>query len=449
MKAVPSLSIAVAALLSAATPAAAAENAPAAPLLRLEQAVETAYRNNHLLASTTRGVSEAEERAAAIVTRRLPSLEANGFGGRLLNSFQLAVPLGGLGTSSGFPTKDNSLTVPASWGGAAMVSPTQPLTQQYRIGLRLDIAHLDREIAQEDVRRERQQIAAEVRTTYYQISAREAGIVALRDLVRSVEELDVVTSRYFSEGMVLRSDALEVKARLARERQRLETAESGLAAQREHLNQLLGRDVLDPFRVVTPSELVPAAASLSLEAARQRAETSRAEVRTAALRTSQADTSRRLANAGWIPDVSLVAAYTRLMNSESTPQNIGAVGITFSWEAFDWGRKYHEAKESEYATERARENRIETEQQIVVDVGQRWRAVRDAAALLEATRLQEEASQASLETDQRRYRENAAILRDLLRTEALLSSARSDFTDALAGYWSAVAELERVVGNED
>jgi hypothetical protein len=34
---------------------------------------------------------------------------------------------------------------------------------------------------------------------------------------------------------VLRSDALEVKARLARERQRL--------SEREHLNQLLGRDV--------------------------------------------------------------------------------------------------------------------------------------------------------------------------------------------------------------
>lgn len=440
--------ITIAILLSAAAAAAAGDNDAAAPVLSLEQAVDLAYRQNHLLASTARGVTEAEERAAAIRTRRLPTLQVNAFGGRLLNSFDLAVPTAGLGTISTFPLKDNSLKVPASWSSAAMVSLSQPLTQQYRIGLNLDIAQLDRQIAEEDVRRERQRVAAEVRTSYYQISAREAGIVALRDLVRSVEELEAVTSRYSTEGLVLRSDALEVKARLARERQRLDAAESELAAQREHLNQLLGRDVLEPFRVATPSALASPAASLTLEASRQRAQTSRAEVRAASLRTSQADTQRRLATAGWIPDVSLVASYTRLMNSETTPQDIGTVGIFFSWEAFDWGRKAHEAKERAHATEQAREGRVEAEQQIAVEAGQRWRAVRDSAALLEATRLEADASAASLQTDRSRYRENAAILRDVLRTEARLSSARHDFTDALAGYWSAVAELERAIGDE-
>src|SRR5262249_27141780 len=160
---------------------------------------------------------------------------------------------------------------------------TQPITQQYRLGLSLDIAQLDRQIAEEDLRRERQRVAAEVRTTYYQISAREVGIVALRDLVRAVEELDAVTSRYFGERLVLRSDALEVKARLARERQRLEAAESELSAHREHLNQLLGRDVLEPFRVAPPSALAAPAAALTLEASRERAQRSRAEVRAASL----------------------------------------------------------------------------------------------------------------------------------------------------------------------
>ena len=144
-----------------------------------------------------------------------------------------------------------------------------------------------------------------------------------------------------------------------------------------------------------------------------------------------------------------MASYTRLTNSEATPQNIGTVGIFFSWEAFDWGRKAHEAKERAHATEQAREGRLEAEQQIAVEVGQRWRAVRDTAALLEATRLEADASAASLDTDRSRYRENAAILRDVLRTEARVSGARHDLTDALAGYWSAVAELERTIGDEN
>jgi outer membrane protein TolC len=249
--------------------------------------------------------------------------------------------------------------------------------------------------------------------------------------------------------MVLRSDALEVKARLARERQRLATAENGLETQREHLNQLLGRDVTTPFRVATPAELDSSAANLTLEAARERARAARPELRTAALRTEQAATARKIVVAGWIPDVSFVASYARLVNFENSPDDVATVGMSFGWEPFDWGRKRHEAAEQALATERARDAREESEQQITVEVGKRWRAVQDAAELLAATRLEADASAASLETDRNRYRESAAILRDVLRTEARLSAARHDYTDALAGYWSAAAELERTIGDEN
>jgi len=330
-----------------------------------------------------------------------------------------------------------------------VASASQPLTQQYRIGLGLEVLRLDRQVAEEDVRRERQRVAAEVRATYYQLSAQEAGVAALRDLVRSVEELDAVTTRYRAEEVVLRSDALEVGARLARERQRLAAAESAVATQREHLNQLMGRDVGTPLRVARPEELSPRAAGISLEGARARARGSRADIRTAALRVEQADTARRIAHAGWIPDVSLTASYARLVNTKVLPDEVASVGLVFSWEPFDWGRKSHEAAERKLQMEQARQGREETEQQVEVEVGLRWRAVKDAAALVDATRLEEQASTASLDIDRNRYRENATILRDVLRTEARLSNARHDYTDALAGYWSAAAALERAIGDEN
>ena len=446
----------LAALCAIASPAARirAEDA-GAPVLSLDEAVAMARQHNHALAAAALQVDESGERTAALRTRRLPALHLDAFGGRLLNSLQFGVPgalgiapqlgPGSLGPANYFSA---AATVPADWFAVASVSAVQPLTQQYRIGLSLDVARLDTEIAQEDSRRERQRITAEVRSAYYEISATEAGILALRDTVRAVEELDAVTSRYLEEEMVLRSDALEVHARLARERQRLSDAESLYATQREHLNELLGRDVATPLLVAPPSELTPPAAALSLDEARQRARTARPEIRAADLRTAQAETARRIALSGWIPDVSLTASYTRLVNFEALPNRIGTVGLLFSWEPFDWGRKSHEAAERRLAAEKSREVRVETEQQIVVEVGQRWRAVQDARALLEATRLETDASRASLATDQSRYRENAAILRDVLRTEARLSQARREYTAALAGYWSAAAELERVVGDE-
>jgi outer membrane protein TolC len=439
-------------LMSTGTLGAVTDAGPVAPLLSVDEAVDIAQRNNHLLAGTARVIDEAEERAAALRTRRLPGLHLDATGGRLLNSLDFTIPAGSLGTIpqvGPFPASDATVTAPVNNFVLATASASQPLSQQYRIGLGIEVARLDGEIAREDLRREKHRVATEVRTAYYNISATEAGIAALRDLVRSVEELDLVTSRYLEEGLVLRSDGLDVKARLARERQRLAATENTLASQREHLNQLLGRDVETPFRVTTPSELLPPAARLTLEAARERARVSRAEVRAASLRTTQADTTRRLAISGWIPDVSLVASYTRLAHFDVLPDQVSSVGLFFTWEPFDWGRKRHEAAEREYTTERARETRLETEQEIAVEVGQRWRAVNDAAALLDAMRQETEATSAGLEIDLNRYRENAAILRDVLRTESRHSAARHDFTDALAGYWSAVAELERTIGDEN
>jgi len=443
---------ALAALVSTPVPEPAASADLAAPHLSLDEAIELALEYNHLLAGTARVVDEAVERTNALRTGRLPALRLEAYEFRWLNDLDFTLPTGALGTVPPFgplPPQDSTFSVEEDYGGVAMVSMSQPITQQYRIGLGLEIARLDRRIAEEELRRERQRVAAEVRTTYYQISATEQGIVALRDLVRSVEELDAVTARYLTEGIVLRSDGLEVVARLALERQRLAAAENGIATLQEHLNQVLGREVATPFRVAMPSDLAPPAAGLALEEARARARASRAEIRRASLLTARADTARRLVTAGWIPDLSLTASYARLSNFETLPDDVGTVGLYLSWEPFDWGRKRHEAAERVHQTERAREGHEETEQQIVVEVGQRWRALKDAAALLEAMRLEEDACAASLDTDRNRYRENAAILRDVLRTEARLSAARKDFTDALAGYWSAVALLERAIGDEN
>ncbi|HZX42799.1 MAG TPA: TolC family protein, partial [Myxococcaceae bacterium] len=120
-----------------------------------------------------------------------------------------------------------------------------------------------------------------------------------------------------------------------------------------------------------------------------------------------------------------------------------------SWEPWDWGRRGHEAHEQKVAADKARQGRQETQQKVEVEVGQRWRGVKDAAARLEAAHLSEEAGKAYLDDLRNKYREDATLLNDVLEAEARLSAARHDFTDALAGYWSATAELERTIGDEN
>ena len=114
---------------------------------------------------------------------------------------------------------------------------------QYKIGLGIRATELGRDIAREGVRAERQKIAADVRTAYFNLVATQAAVDAAREAVRTMEEAQRVTARYAAEETVLRAEALEVDARLAKSLYELSVAENGLTTQREHLNELLGRDL--------------------------------------------------------------------------------------------------------------------------------------------------------------------------------------------------------------
>ena len=99
------------------------------------------------------------------------------------------------------PATDTSVTVPTGLdSGTVIATIAQPITQQYRIGLHLEAVRLDQAMAKEDLRKERQRVAAEVKTSYYQVSAIEAGVLALRDLVKAIEDVDGLTGALSRRG---------------------------------------------------------------------------------------------------------------------------------------------------------------------------------------------------------------------------------------------------------
>ncbi len=65
----------------------------------------------------------------------------------------------------------------------------------------------------------------------------------------------LLAQRYLSEKTVLRTDALEVDARLAKAGYQLTVAEDGLVTLREHMNELMGRDRTAAFRVNPMAEI--------------------------------------------------------------------------------------------------------------------------------------------------------------------------------------------------
>ena len=361
--------------------------------MTLNDAVSLALDNNRLVKNSTLESEKFDFRMNTARSRRLPQFQFSMLGGKLLHPFNFTFPAGAFGTYPGIgpiPATQTGVKTPAVFTTYTNAGITEPLTQQYKIHLGIRATEIGRDIAREDVRAQRQKIANEVRTAYLEIVSTQVGVNAARVAVETLEEAQRVTQRYELEKAVLRGDVLEVDARLAKARYELSVAEDGLATQREHLNQLLGRALSTPFRVSTAPE--DDAPDLSLAAAREAALKRRPEVRQGQLRVQQAEYDRRLAKAEYIPNLSLAVQYFGTSNDQVLPQNVAVAGFLLTWEPFDWGRRHNAVAEKSKAIQQARNGSNETEAQIAVEVGMKYRKWQEATLLLKAGRTEEEAT---------------------------------------------------------
>jgi outer membrane protein len=124
---------------------------------------------------------------------------------------------------------------------------SQPLSQQYRIGLNISMHSVMRDIAQEGLRGKRQTVVNDVKRLYFDILQTQSSLESVEENIRFLRELDRLQGRYLKEQAVLKSEGLEVKARLAQAEQDQIVMRNNLATQKEQLNELMGRNILTEF----------------------------------------------------------------------------------------------------------------------------------------------------------------------------------------------------------
>jgi len=205
-------------------------------LLTLEQAIALAVRNNHSVKIAKLGVGKAEDELAATRTYRRPSMHFYTlFSQQLVKqssniSNPLSAVLPGLGP---FFTISVPRRPTAIFGGQVL----QPLSQQYRIGLNIELAKVSIEERQEEVRLREQTTVDDVKRSYYGILQSQSALDSLQEAIKLYRELDRVTADYVAQKVSLKSDSLEVKTRLAKAEYEALNLTNQLATEKEQLNK--------------------------------------------------------------------------------------------------------------------------------------------------------------------------------------------------------------------
>jgi outer membrane protein len=83
---------------------------------------------------------------------------------------------------------------------------------------------------------------------------------------------------------------------------------------------------------------------------------------------------------------------------------------------------------------------------VLIDAGNRYRKLQESQALLHAARLAEEVSREKLRVVVEKYKQESALVKDVLQAQASLAEADNQYHQALLSYWTARADLEKALG---
>src|SRR5262249_22724464 len=228
------------------------------------------------------------------------------------------------------PGQTTTLESPLYFGFIGYASVAQPLSQQYKIGLAIELAGVGVDATSEQLRGTRQGLINEVRRLYYGIAQAESGRRTLQATVDFLKQLDRETNQQVIQRVALQADLLMVKAQLVQAEYELLKMDDPIQSQKEQLNRLMGRPIEAPLEIDASS--IVDSEGVSLTDAYAEALTSRPEIRLAKVQQRKSELERRLASAERIPDVSLSLFALRTVNFSSVfPNSVSSVGIQGTW----------------------------------------------------------------------------------------------------------------------
>jgi outer membrane protein len=416
-------------------------------VLSLDQALEIALRQNVMIANAELEAQAAGDEVAALRTRRLPRFDVMGRTSQNLQDQEYTFDQGVWGTYpviGAVPPRD--VTIESATGATSLVSfgVTQPLAQQYRIGLSIEQGEVKEQMAAENVRLTQQDMARVVKQEYFDIVQTQSDLETTLESIRFYVSLNELVAHYVEQEVALEYQLLEVQARLARRQLQATDQRNRLATHRERMNDLLGRDLNTPFEVQTLPD--PATSERDPSAAIAAALSQRPDVLESKLQVEDAQLGYDIKRAEYIPDVDVSLRYARLYGYEFVPDVEAYVGLHLRWELYDWGRKRDELAAKSGMIEKANNHVMAVRNGAIIDVRSSLRALQQAQRAVEVATLSQNATRDKLRVLMNQYRQQSALLQDVLEAETDNDRANNDYSRAVLAVWKAQAEFERAIG---
>jgi len=309
-------------------------------------------------------------------------------------------------------------------------------------GLMKRMMSSEAEMASEQLRRTRLEVAADLTRSYYDLYLLYASVDVIEENRAALRAMAEVARTKYEVGTAMQQDLLKANVELAVETNQLVIFEKRIPAAEARINALLNRTQELPLG--RPALGDTSLAGVGFTALEQRAMEIQPMLRMREWAVEKNQYALSLARKVGLPDFTLGAEY---MAEKEMPDGwAGMLGVTLP--VWRWNKVAPARREAEHALGSARSERDATRNAVSLMVREAWTMVSTGRTLvtLYRTSVLPQAEQ-SLASTRTAYETDRVDFLNLLDSQRSLLQARLDYQMAITDYMKSRADLGLAVGD--
>jgi len=398
--------------------------------LTLKQAVELSLGDNPDIAVAREAVAVSDAETSRTKGRLFPLLHVEAAG-------KYSLPFG-----------DQVFVLHQQTTSTTAVALTQPLTGLAYLSELVGAQEHSTNIARADYDRARLDTTYKTADAYLRVlEARAAAQVAHQSVDDIASELDRA-EKLRKADTYTDVDVLRFKSAKAAADQAALRADNAKEAASASLVVQIGLPDGEALDVTDDLPTPAPAMSMTLEQAQQRAMTTRPELHAARERVRAAEDRRKVAKLGYFPDIRAGANWFHATGVQPfQPKDEEWLGLTLSWNVWDWGQVHQQIIEAEHKQTQAELDAGSLGNTVKLDVRKKWLDAKTGFDSLALASTQQQSAEEAYRLQQVRFQAGASTTTDVLDAQTDASRARLAVAFARYDYYLALVALARSVGD--
>jgi len=331
------------------------------------------------------------------------------------------------------------------------LSIQQPIFTGFQLSSLKGAAEYNSEAVKTDLQKAMNQKAYDIHQAYWNYYKTLNTIKLIEDNLNLLKQKQYDTEQFLENGLATKNDVLKLKVQVANMKLKLIDTKNNLDVAKALFNKTIGLPLNAETEIVT-DVAIDTISHYSYNDLLAEALNNRDEIRSLNYRIEAGKENITAANSGWWPQLYAVGSYyyynvnAETFNISSQDLRLWYLGLSLSWDLWDWGHTSSKATQAEQEVLQAQEQVKLLKEQIELDVYNSYLRMLSEKEKINISRLAVQSAEENYRITEEKYNNQLATSTDLINAQTELLDAKTKYAVSIADYELAIVKLEMAAG---